>query len=56
MAIQPYWLLVAEFFFFEITTRIWDRVNYGTWLLPSEYVADEIIQDKKSPRRPHSTV
>jgi hypothetical protein len=37
-AIQPYWLMISQFFVFEISLRGWNRAVYGSWLLPRDYI------------------
>ncbi|UJR38831.1 hypothetical protein I4U23_031496 [Adineta vaga] len=41
-AIQPYFIVVAQILFFEISFRLWDRIIYGTWLLPSDFIDIQI--------------
>ena len=36
--IQPYWVVVLQFFVFEISLRSWNRAVYGSWLLPRDYI------------------
>ena len=36
--IQPYWVIVLQFFVFKISLRTWNRAVYGSWLLPRDYI------------------
>ncbi|CAF1281358.1 unnamed protein product [Adineta steineri] len=47
VGIQPYWVIITQFFVFEISLRTWDRVVYGTWQLPIEYAIEEFDGKKK---------
>ncbi|CAF1124982.1 unnamed protein product [Adineta steineri] len=50
--IQPYFIIVAQFFIFEISLRLWDRVVYGTWLLPSDLIIIKRIPPLPPPPPP----
>ncbi|CAF1456293.1 unnamed protein product [Adineta steineri] len=47
VGIQPYWVIITQFFVFEVSLRTWDRVVYGTWQLPIEYAIEEFDGKKK---------
>ncbi|CAF1344547.1 unnamed protein product [Adineta ricciae] len=47
--IQPYFIAVSQFFFFEFSFRLWDRAVYGTWLLPSDFIDVKIIKSPPPP-------
>ncbi|CAF1438414.1 unnamed protein product, partial [Adineta steineri] len=44
--IQPYFIIVSQFFIFEFSLRFWDKAVYGTWLLPGEVI---IVERAKNP-------
>ncbi|CAF1678629.1 unnamed protein product [Adineta ricciae] len=48
-AIQPYFIVVAQFLFFEICFRLWNRFIYGTWLLSSDFIDIRIIPSSSRP-------
>lgn len=51
--IQPYFIIVAQFFILEFSLRLWDRVMYDTWLMPSEFISIERDERLSAPRVPY---
>lgn len=39
--IQPYFIIISQFFIHDFSLRLWDRVIYGTWQLPMEFIEVE---------------
>ncbi|CAF1038890.1 unnamed protein product [Adineta ricciae] len=52
IGIQPYFALVIQCLLFECSQRIWNRVIYKTWLLPSELIIIEVVKSSHQQRNP----
>ena len=47
--IQPYFVIISQFFVFEISFRGWNRAVYGTWHLPSEFIEIKVDENIAPP-------